>query len=261
VLTRDLAERIERSLNAAIESRIVSVGRLPENPLGVERQEWGSLSATLVMGDAAYYHYFNAIRGLTAETLADFDDALTWFRENNRECSVAMSPWFADEALLSHLANRGLRQSRFMSVLYAVPQIANGTPLAIEVRELTKADRNDFYELWLGNTPPAERDYLLRLVTAEFSDWRCYVAYVDGQPAAYGCLHVDEGAAMLASAWTVAEFRGRGCQTALIRRRTADAVAAGCDVVVSQAVPGSQSERNLVRAGMHVAYTQAIWVL
>jgi hypothetical protein len=261
MLTPESAERIERSLNAAIESRIVSVGRLPENPLGVERQEWGSLSSTLVMGDAAYYHYFSAIRGVRPGSEADFDEALAWFRENKRECSVAVSPWFADEALLSHLANRGLRQSRFMSVLYGNPGSLDATNLSdVNVRLLERGNREDFHRLWLPDMPAEEQGFLRSLVQAEFVDWRCYVAYIDEHPAAYGCLHLGDGAAMLASAWTAPEFRERGCQTALIQRRIADAAEADCDLIVSQAVPGSQSERNMMRVGLQLAYTQAIWL-
>jgi hypothetical protein len=72
------------------------------------------------------------------------------------------------------------------------------------------------------------------------------------------CLFVDQGVAVLASAWTRPEMRGRGCQTALIRRRLADAFAAGC-TAVAEVVPGSQSERNLRGAGFAPAFTEAIW--
>jgi len=64
---------------------------------------------------------------------------------------------------------------------------------------------------------------------------------------------------VLASALTRPESRGRGLQSALISRRVADAVAAGCDLVLSTAVPESQSEGNLRRLGFEVAYRQTIW--
>ncbi len=48
-------------------------------------------------------------------------------------------------------------------------------------------------------------------------------------------------------------------QTALIAVRIAEAEAAGCDLVCSQAAFGSPSQRNLERAGLSVAYTKAVW--
>jgi hypothetical protein len=56
-------------------------------------------------------------------------------------------------------------------------------------------------------------------------------------------------------------MRGRGCQSALLSRRIADAAAAGCDSVASLAEFGSGSHRNLERAGLRVAFTQAVWRL
>jgi N-acetylglutamate synthase-like GNAT family acetyltransferase len=89
--------------------------------------------------------------------------------------------------------------------------------------------------------------------------WRLYLARVDGVPAGSAALTVGGGLGYLANAATAPEMRGRGCQTALLARRIADAAAAGCDEVVSLAEFGSGSQRNLERAGLRVAFTQAVW--
>jgi GNAT superfamily N-acetyltransferase len=82
---------------------------------------------------------------------------------------------------------------------------------------------------------------------------------VDGTPAAAGALVVHEGVGYLADAATDPRFRGRGCQTALIRRRIADAALAGCDLVAAQAEFGSTSQRNLERGGLRICCTKAVW--
>ena len=72
-------------------------------------------------------------------------------------------------------------------------------------------------------------------------------------------LTIGDGLGYLANAATLPAMRGRGCQTALLARRIADAAAAGCDTIASLAEFGSGSQRNLERAGLRVAYTQAVW--
>lgn len=83
----------------------------------------------------------------------------------------------------------------------------------------------------------------------------CYLARVDGEPAGGGALSVAGGLAALFSASTRPRFRRRGVQTALLAARLA-AAAAGCDVATVQANPGSDSHRNIQRAGFQIAYTK-----
>jgi GNAT superfamily N-acetyltransferase len=89
--------------------------------------------------------------------------------------------------------------------------------------------------------------------------WRLYLADVDGNPAAAGVLVTSDGAAFLANASTRPEYRGRGCQTALIQRRLDDGKGEGCDLACALAAPGSASQRNLERAGIPLCHTQVVW--
>jgi hypothetical protein len=89
--------------------------------------------------------------------------------------------------------------------------------------------------------------------------WRCYLALVDGQPAACGAMLIDEGVAEFGPAATLERARGRGCQLSLLRQRILDATAAGCDtlcVETGERLPDrpSASYRNILRAGFREAY-------
>lgn len=261
LMTIGLAHRIERALALAAESRIEHIRRLPGNPLSVEVRQWQRLSAILVRRDAHYYPRFNAIRGLGRGDEGALDEALGWFRSKDRLCSVVVSPFEVDDGLLCHLADRGVRLARFMSVLYGVPQRAPPSPTAgVTVRAFRPPDLDHFLALWLADTPETEREFLSGVGRAEFAEWRCYVASLGRSPAGIGGLYLRDGIGVLAAGATLPEFRRRGCQTALLHRRLADAAEAGCDLVLSQAKPGSVSQRNLQRVGLGTAYTQAIWV-
>jgi ribosomal protein S18 acetylase RimI-like enzyme len=89
--------------------------------------------------------------------------------------------------------------------------------------------------------------------------WSLYVARLDGEPAAAATLYLKDGVGYLADAATDPDFRGRGLQSALLRRRISDAAAVGADIVFSGAAPLSTSHRNMERAGMRVQFVRSLW--
>jgi GNAT superfamily N-acetyltransferase len=95
-------------------------------------------------------------------------------------------------------------------------------------------------------------------VATERCGGRFYTVEIDARPAAAAILTVCGDDAYLAMAGTLPEFRGCGCQAALIRARIADAAASGCELVVATAAFPSSSHRNLERCGLRTAYTKPV---
>ena len=94
--------------------------------------------------------------------------------------------------------------------------------------------------------------------------WRCYVAAIDGRAVGSAAMLTGGGIAEFGLAATLESARGRGCQTALLRRRIADAAAAGCRtlfVETGERLPNrpSASYRNILRAGFREAYLRPNW--
>lgn len=86
-----------------------------------------------------------------------------------------------------------------------------------------------------------------------------FVASVQGRLVACGTgLVIPEHRVFaLCGAGTLAEFRGRGLQTALLRARMAAAAQAGCEYAVVVTNGGTTSQRNAERLGFRVAYSKA----
>jgi len=89
----------------------------------------------------------------------------------------------------------------------------------------------------------------------------CFGATIEGTLAATGVLAIHAGVAVLAGASTRPALRRRGAQTALLAARLGHARAAGCDLAMICARPGSESHRNAERRGFRVAYTRIKWHL
>jgi GNAT superfamily N-acetyltransferase len=92
-------------------------------------------------------------------------------------------------------------------------------------------------------------------------DGPCFLAEVDGTPAAAGAMSFFEGVALFAGAATVPEMRRRGLQAALMQERMKYASEHGCDLAMMVAEAGSNSQRNAERTGFRVAYTRIKWKL
>jgi GNAT superfamily N-acetyltransferase len=75
-----------------------------------------------------------------------------------------------------------------------------------------------------------------------------------------GCLFTI-GVALFAGASTIPAWRRRGVQRALLEARFQYARAAGCDLAMMGAEPGSSSQRSAERQGFRIAYTRTKWTL
>lgn len=267
-MNAELATRLEMAEVLSYESRLGAVQRLSENPMGIELRRFGEAAARLVRDNPAV----SCVQGLTARSRDELDDIETWFRARDQHVRLTVSPFLSSSELLKVLAARGYSVTGFDSVLYGVPVGGASPPLeSVEVRELPRGTVEIVADVvaedapW--NTSQVREDLRAlyrRVSVAQFlgpdrAAWHLYLASVDGAPAAVAALHVRDGIGTLTFDGTIGRFRSRGCQTALIHRRIADAAASGCALVVTQTTPGTTSQRNMERAGLRTAYTRTFW--
>lgn len=91
---------------------------------------------------------------------------------------------------------------------------------------------------------------------------RLYVLSVDGNVVAGASMFLaSNGIAYLGTAATQRDARGFGYHGALISHRIEQAKKHGCHWVAATALAGSQSRRNLLRAGLAVSHAQALYRL
>lgn len=89
--------------------------------------------------------------------------------------------------------------------------------------------------------------------------WRHYLAYDGERPIGIGALYVEDAFGWLGWGGTLAEYRRRGVQTAMIARRIRDAAAEGVLWLRSETAPDSPekpnaSYHNMARAGFRVSH-------
>jgi GNAT superfamily N-acetyltransferase len=171
----------------------------------------------------------------------------------------------ADPGVLPMLAARGYHAVEWSTVLaQPVREPVQEAPFsAITVRAVTIDEADHWASVaatgWSEHAEIAEFVRELGRVNARAAGTVCFLAEESGEAIATGGLHIHEGVALFAGASTVPQARNRGAQRALLEARLAYARAAGCDLAMMAAAPGSSSQKNAQRAGFEVAYARVKW--
>jgi GNAT superfamily N-acetyltransferase len=256
-----LARRLERAGCRFMLGWMEAARAAPGNPLGLVRRPFGEAVA-VARPSLAELDFMNTVYGLSAADAGCVEEIIAFYDGLGVRPSFELIPEPDFETLAERLHAAGAGQVGFHAVLAGVAE--RQPPAPLEVVELDGGARADEFARVLleGHGVPAA-DIALEAAAVErwhgLDGLRSYVALDGGRTVAAGALLVADGIGYLANSATRPDARGRGAQTALVRRRIEDARAAGCELVSAQASFGGTSQRNLERAGMRVAFTKAMW--
>ncbi len=184
----------------------------------------------------------------------------------------------ADPAVLQFFAARGYALRGFENVLGLPLGVGSPSPAPSSTTDavVTGLGAGEL-ELWINTvvtgfaTPDTQgvastETYDRAVIDAIIRDFaqagsmRQYLAWRGDARVGGASMRIADGIAQLCGAATLPEHRCRGVQTALLMQRLADATAAGCDLAVLTALPGSKSHENAQRRGFRLLYARAVLV-
>jgi hypothetical protein len=263
LLSLELARRIEQAeAHAAVEGAETLARLRPGSGAAVER----------IAGGFAVYCGANSpitqavgmgLSGAVSEE--EFDRLETFYRSRGEPVRVETCP-LADHSFIEQFGKRGYRVTEFSNVMALPLDGANGTqswPASPEGITIEKIGHDEI-GLWTltvsqgfaEHFPVTQEILEVMKMFAMGPNAECYLARVDGELAGGATMAIRNGVAGLFGASTLPTFRARGVQTALLHKRLTRAAEVGCDLAVSLALPGSTSQRNIVRQGFSVLYTR-----
>ncbi|MFY9948810.1 MAG: GNAT family N-acetyltransferase [Candidatus Sulfotelmatobacter sp.] len=202
--------------------------------------------------------------GLDREfTAQDLDHVEEFYRSHRAPAQVDLCP-LHDPAVFEMFKERGYGIAELNNVLYRRLEPKEDFPPAPEGCEIRRGQPEEAEELggiverafFPDGAPEAFTGLLPPLYQMEGA--LTFAASVAGKMAACGAGLVIPRHRIFAlcGAGTMAEYRGRGLQTALLNARLAAAAAAGCEYAVVVTQGGSASQRNCERLGFRVAYSK-----
>jgi GNAT superfamily N-acetyltransferase len=233
---------------------------------GVAQQDFGPIQATIVR-DLGQVGMMNLLLGADENPEGThLEMAAAWAEERGTTPYVPLTPGLPGSAG----AEQWLRGNGFTTAYGWMKFVRDPhpprfpAPDEVEVVEVTAPDQEPFGAIAaLGFGMPAwGAEFFAHLPGRE--NWRCYVARIDGEAQGCGAMVIEDGVAEFGIGATVEVARGRGCQTALLHRRIADAAAAGCHTLLvetGQRRPDrpAASYRNILKAGFEEAFLRPNW--
>lgn len=190
---------------------------------------------------------------------AELENVLAHMDRRGEQYAVLVAPQSRPSALASWLERRGFKRGyawmKFRRACDGAPHV----PSDLEIRVIGREFGGEFGRVVteVFGFPPGVAPWVAALVGRP--NWICAMAFADDTPVATGAVYVNGEYAWLGFGATLASYRHRGAQNALLSRRLEEAAARGARVAVTETgerLPDKPigSYRNILRAGFEETY-------
>lgn len=263
---RDSVTRLHQAYADKIESFFTGLQRCPGDPCQVRIRTFGSTRTFIAKG----HPWLNRVTLTGDETIEQLNDITAWFAEHGERCHIEWNPgncykpdtW--NDSLGRRLIEMGFRPRGFRCVWVAETADLPPREHAVTLRHFGADEIEEFLAVLAEleqQDDEQKAQARLKIIYGEGdSRWRHYVGYIDGTPCCNATTFAAAPFAYLEWAHTLESFRGRGCHSAMIQRRLADAHADGCGFAVAVTDVGNQSSFNLQREGFRLAYNYVMLI-
>jgi ribosomal protein S18 acetylase RimI-like enzyme len=261
-LSRDLMLQIEEAEKDCWTTYLSGVQKIPGNPLGVQISTVGHSTAFLV--EASQSQFFNKALGFGIEHIDYIDALLDFYHSNDKMCTVEIIPLPEYDDLLLALAKKGLYNSGYTVMLYkSLENITPNLSSKLQINRVQKEDSSLLADIHVTGFEfqgdDAQQEHLIVKEGYNNEKFKSYIAKSEGVSIGAGTLFVHKDIGVLFGGATVPQYRGKGCQRALLEYRINEAMNLGCKLLVSHTNTYSASQRNLERVGFHLASNRARW--
>lgn len=259
-LTPALAEGIEAEFLFQLEA---GAPEMIAAQLGIATARMGGGVVLSMRNDVTNYWSKALGFGFTEPvTAALIEDVIGFYRANDDLLAVlqvapSVLPADWDEIVAAH----GLRaDQRILKHGSRIDALQFGSS-ELRVDEVTPEQADEWATVML-NTFGMPLEGLAEMTAAALTNpaVRSFAAWDGDRIVATGNLLVQGEVGSLHAGATLAQYRGRGAQSALIAARAKAAAAAGCQWVVSETGESGSSVNNMRRAGMQTLYTRQNWI-
>lgn len=235
---------------------------IPNNPLGINFSTIGRSTAFLVSSSNSLF--FNKTLGFGPEHVENLENLLLFYHNNEKSCTIEIIPRQDEYETLLTLARKGLYSSGYTVILFKeIKESVAFLNKDITIEKVEKSETNILADIHVKGFQfqgeEAELEHMVVEQGYKHENFNCYVAKIGDRIIGSGALYIDGDMGIMFGGATIPEFRGMGGQRALLEYRINDALALGCETLISQTDLFSSSQRNLERVGFQIACNRARW--
>ena len=257
-LTPQLIARVERFQARFHAARMGALAALPGNPFGVEVRLFGAGFGVACKISHPMLRGKNRIHGFGVADRDNLDGLLGLYRADGLPCSLSVLHGEMTETLFSRLTSAGLWSAGSGTVPAIVPdgRAEEDMPPDVTVRRSSLEEKELYLDLFqeaFAGRDEADPEYrAVQWAEDDLPGGARYIAEVGGRPVGMASFPIVDGVGYFGTGGVLPEYRRRGTQTALIRRRLADAPALGCDLMLGGGGMDTITYRNFERAGLRL---------
>lgn len=226
----------------------------------VRRRWFGPILAT-VFGDLPDTSLLNVVLGAAEADAIEqghLAAAVEWLRTWEVDYRISVACDRPDTGLAENWLGargyvRGSTVRRYVHLGKGDPDDEAGE---VEIRDLQPIETEGMSHIFADALGLPKLATVLMIGLPRWEGWSCYAAFLDDREVGCGSMRVFDNLALLGLDATLPEFRGRGCQSALIARRLADAHRAGCDVVVAEVWNGHPASQAAAHVLEHAGFEE-----
>lgn len=181
--------------------------------------------------------------GLNKE-VNDINNVLSFYNNNLHSVNISLSPYAKPGNLKQILLEMGIPIKDHWNKFYRTCEPVHEAETSMRVEEINEKYANDFAEIVINvfKNPPELKPGLISLVGRK--NWHHYLAFDNEKPVAAGSVFIYGDTAWLGIAVTLAEYRKRGAQSAIIAKRINKAHELGCKWLSVETAPHSAEKHN-----------------
>jgi len=176
---------------------------------------------------------------------------------------ISIEPQANTESLQDWLSSQGfapIYQLEFLELRTADYIAAEQAPASISIERWQQDRADEFFALLKTSGLECSNEIWENKRTFYCTNrFRCFVAVMNGKPCAWATTFIDDKQAILANAYTQESHRSQGCQTALLRARIEDAIALGCERLLTDVLPNTTSRNNCTAVGFGSTGIRTVW--
>ncbi|MDG5472302.1 GNAT family N-acetyltransferase [Jeotgalibacillus sp. ET6] len=250
---------VQQGEDQTLRSRLLAFQQFDRNSMKAETGQFGSaicFKAGGIPGPS-----FNKVRHLTAEN--NLEDIEAWFGTTSFQ--IELTPDEATSDVFRLLRQHEFFQSGFHASFMGLSKEAAEAKQenSISIQQLGNDEFEDFAQVYVKSfgLPDSIKEGVRHNneCLANIDGWY-FLKALDGEHiAGVAALYVEKNVAVLASSAVLPSFRGRGIQRALIQKRAELAKKAGAAYITSEAAFSSASHKNMIRCGLNLVYTKALY--
>ena len=257
-LTTQLIARAECFQARFHAARMGALADLPGNLFGVEVRAFGSGFGVACKVRHPLLRGKNRVYGVGAADMEVLDDLLRFYRDDGLPCSLSVLHGEMTEGFFSRLASAGLWSAGSGALPAIVPDgcADDDAPPGVHIRRSGPEEKDlylDLFQQAFVGRGEADSEYrAIQWAEDALPGGARYIAEAEGKPVGMASFPIVDGVGYFGTGGVLPECRRRGIQTALIRRRLADAPGLGCDLALGGGGMNTITYRNFERAGLRL---------